>query len=166
MLLGSVVGVVLLGAGLFALAEDLPYTTGLYWAVTTATTVGYGDITPHNPVGRLIASLLMLTAIPLLAGAFAIVSGAAAAAGIRRVLNMRTTFPDGTYRLIVGMSPNGALDPRRTGRRRDPGGARGRRRSRVGALRGARGPRRPDRRGGDRPGPAGLRRAGADHRHQ
>jgi Trk K+ transport system NAD-binding subunit len=47
----------------------------------------------------------MLTAIPLLAGAFAIVSGAAAAAGIRRVLNMRTTFPDGTYRLIVGMSP-------------------------------------------------------------
>ena len=47
----------------------------------------------------------MLTAIPLLAGAFAIVSGAAAAAGIRRVLNMRSTFPEGTYRLIVGMSP-------------------------------------------------------------
>ena len=105
MLLGAVVGVVLLGAGLYALAEDLPYTTGLYWAVTTATTVGYGDITPHNPIGRLIASLVMLTAIPLLAGAFAIVSGAAAAAGIRRVLNMRTTFPDGTYRLIIGMSP-------------------------------------------------------------
>ena len=105
MLLGSVVGVVLLGAGLYALAEDLPYTTALYWAVTTATTVGYGDITPHNPIGRLIASLVMLTAIPLLAGAFAIVSGAAAAAGIRRVLNMRSQFPDGTYRLIVGMSP-------------------------------------------------------------
>jgi drug/metabolite transporter (DMT)-like permease len=77
-LLGAVVGVVLLGAGLFALAEGLPYTTGLYWAVTSATTVGYGDITPHNPIGRLIASLVMLTAIPLLAGAFAIVSGAAA----------------------------------------------------------------------------------------
>ena len=73
--------------------------------MTTATTVGYGDITPHNPIGRLIASLVMLTAIPLLAGAFAIVSGAAAAAGIRRVLNMRSTFPEGTYRLIVGMSP-------------------------------------------------------------
>jgi hypothetical protein len=77
-LLGAVVGVVLLGAGLFTLAEGLPYTTGLYWAVTSATTVGYGDITPHNPIGRLIASLVMLTAIPLLAGAFAIVSGAAA----------------------------------------------------------------------------------------
>jgi voltage-gated potassium channel len=104
-LLGSVVGVVLLGAGLFALAEGLPYTSGLYWAVTTATTVGYGDVTPHNPVGRLIASLVMLTTIPMLAAAFALVSGAAAAAGIRRILNMHTQFPEGTYRLIVGTSP-------------------------------------------------------------
>jgi len=105
-LLGSVAGVVLLGAGLFALAEDLPYTTGLYWAVTTATTVGYGDITPHNPAGRLIASLFMLTTIPMLAAAFAIVSGAAAAAGVRRILAMHSSsFPEGTYRLIVGMSP-------------------------------------------------------------
>jgi len=105
-LLGSVVAVVLLGGGLFALAEDLPYSTGLYWAVTTATTVGYGDITPHNPIGRLIASVVMLTTIPMLAAAFAIVSGAAAAAGVRRILAMHTAFPEGTYRLIVGMSPN------------------------------------------------------------
>ena len=104
-LLGSVAGVMLIGAGLFSLAEQLPFTTGLYWAVTTATTVGYGDVTPHNPAGRLIASLVMLTAIPMLAGAFAIVSGAAAAAGVRRILAMHTTFPEGTYRLIVGMSP-------------------------------------------------------------
>jgi voltage-gated potassium channel len=104
-LLASSVGVVLVGSGLFALAEDLPYTTGLYWAVTTATTVGYGDVTPHNPIGRLIASFVMLTSIPLLAAAFAIVAGASAAAGIRRILNMRTQFPEGTYRLIVGLSP-------------------------------------------------------------
>lgn len=104
-LLGSVVAVVLIGGGLFALAENLPFTTGLYWAVTTATTVGYGDVTPHNPVGRLIASLVMLTAIPMLAAAFALVSGAAAAAGVRRILAMHSTFPEGTYRLIVGMSP-------------------------------------------------------------
>lgn len=104
-LLGTVVAVVLLGAELFALAEGLPFTTGLYWAVTTATTVGYGDITPHNPLGRLIASLVMLTAIPMLAGAFALISGAAAAAGVRRILDMHSQFPEGTYRLIVGMSP-------------------------------------------------------------
>lgn len=103
-LLGSVALVVLLGAGLFSLAEDLPFTTGLYWAVTTATTVGYGDVTPHNPIGRLIASLVMLTTIPMLAGAFALVSGAAATAGIRRILAMHTQFPEGTYRLVIGMS--------------------------------------------------------------
>jgi voltage-gated potassium channel len=104
-LLGSAIGVVLVGAELFALAESLPFTTGLYWAVTTATTVGYGDVTPHNPIGKLIASLFMLTTIPMLAAAFALASGAAAAAGIRRILAMHTTFPEGTYRLIIGMTP-------------------------------------------------------------
>jgi voltage-gated potassium channel len=105
LLLGAVAIVVLIGAELFALAEGLPFTTGLYWAVTTATTVGYGDVTPHNPIGRLLASLVMLTTIPMLAAAFALVSGAAAAAGVRRILNMRTQFPEGTYRLVVGMTP-------------------------------------------------------------
>ncbi|HET9079957.1 MAG TPA: ion channel [Trebonia sp.] len=105
-ILGSAAAVVLIGAGLFSLAEGLPFTTGLYWAVTTASTVGYGDVTPHNPIGKLIASLVMLTAIPMLAAAFAIASGAAAAAGVRRILAMHTTtFPEGTYRLIVGTSP-------------------------------------------------------------
>jgi voltage-gated potassium channel len=104
-LLGSVAVVVVIGAWLFSLAESLPFTTGLYWAVTTATTVGYGDITPHNPIGRLIASLVMLTTIPMLAAAFALVSGAAAAAGVRRILAMRPQFPDGTYRLVIGANP-------------------------------------------------------------
>jgi voltage-gated potassium channel len=33
----------------------------LWWAITTVTTVGYGDITPTSPEGRLIAVVLMLT---------------------------------------------------------------------------------------------------------
>jgi voltage-gated potassium channel len=32
----------------------------MYWAVTTMTTVGFGDITPRTDLGRLISSLMML----------------------------------------------------------------------------------------------------------
>jgi voltage-gated potassium channel len=37
--------------------------TALWWAVVTATTVGYGDVSPVSTEGRLIAVLLMLTGI-------------------------------------------------------------------------------------------------------
>ena len=37
---------------------DIP--TSVYWAITTITTVGFGDITPKTDVGRFIASLSML----------------------------------------------------------------------------------------------------------
>jgi voltage-gated potassium channel len=33
---------------------------GIYWAITTMTTVGFGDITPHTDIGRIIASVMML----------------------------------------------------------------------------------------------------------
>ena len=34
--------------------------TAVYWAITTMTTVGFGDITPKTDLGRLIASMMML----------------------------------------------------------------------------------------------------------
>ena len=36
---------------------------GLWWAIQTVTTVGYGDVTPQRVVGRLIASVVMLWGI-------------------------------------------------------------------------------------------------------
>ncbi|HXZ65159.1 MAG TPA: potassium channel family protein, partial [Streptosporangiaceae bacterium] len=59
-LLLAAVACMLVGAALFALSQDVPFTTALYWAITTATTVGYGDVTPHNGAGRVIASAVML----------------------------------------------------------------------------------------------------------
>jgi voltage-gated potassium channel len=40
---------------------------GLWFALQTVTTVGYGDITPKNPDGRVIAAVIMLTGIGFLA---------------------------------------------------------------------------------------------------
>lgn len=39
----------------------------LYWAITTLTTVGYGDVTPHTPVGKLIAGVTMVIGLALFA---------------------------------------------------------------------------------------------------
>jgi voltage-gated potassium channel len=102
-LLTGAIGCALLGAAAFAATQHIPFTTGLYWAITTATTVGYGDVTPDNASGRFVASAVMLTAIPLLAGVFALLTGAAVASRIRRILSMRVGFPEGSYRLVVGM---------------------------------------------------------------
>lgn len=44
---------------------DIP--TSLYWAVVTLTTVGFGDIAPKTPVGRALASLVMITGYGIIA---------------------------------------------------------------------------------------------------
>ena len=41
--------------------------TAMYWAITTMTTVGFGDITPKTDAGRLISSLVMLMGWSVLA---------------------------------------------------------------------------------------------------
>ncbi len=104
-LLSAAATCLLVGGAVFAATQKIPFTKGLYWAITTATTVGYGDVTPQNAAGRVVASAVMLTTIPLLAAAFALVTGAAAAAGVRRILAMRHLFPEGAYRVVVGMNP-------------------------------------------------------------
>jgi voltage-gated potassium channel len=104
LLLAAAVGCMLLGAALFSATQHIPFTTALYWAITTATTVGYGDITPKTGGGRLIASGVMLTTIPLLASVFALATGGYVAAGLRRILAMHSPFPERPYRVVIGMN--------------------------------------------------------------
>ena len=60
----------------------------MYWAITTMTTVGFGDITPKTDLGRMIASLMMLLGWGTLAVPTGIVSAEFAA---RRKLRPPTT---------------------------------------------------------------------------
>ena len=46
----------------------------MYWATVTITTVGYGDMTPHTPLGKAIASFMMLLGWGILAVPTGIVS--------------------------------------------------------------------------------------------
>lgn len=41
--------------------------TGLYWAMTTMTTTGYGDVVPITPIGRLIGFVVMAISIGVVA---------------------------------------------------------------------------------------------------
>ena len=45
---------------------------GMWWAIQTVTTVGYGDVVPGSTAGKVIASFLMLGGLSL----FAVVTGA------------------------------------------------------------------------------------------
>lgn len=40
---------------------------GIYWAIVTLTTVGFGDITPKTPLGQALASLVMITGYGIIA---------------------------------------------------------------------------------------------------
>ncbi|CAL65639.1 ion transporter [Christiangramia forsetii] len=52
--------------------DNIPLS--IYWCIVTLTTVGFGDIAPVTPLGRLIASLIMITGYGIIAVPTGIVS--------------------------------------------------------------------------------------------
>ena len=94
----------IVGGGLaFAATQGVSVGTGMYWAVVTASTVGYGDVTPHNPAGRVIAVAVILTAIPLFAGVFATVTATVTSLRMRNILlGLERRVPDQAFVAIYG----------------------------------------------------------------
>ncbi|MBX3621171.1 MAG: ion transporter [Rhizobacter sp.] len=64
--------------------------TSVYWAITTMTTVGFGDITPRTDLGRMIASVMMLLGWGTLAVPTGIVSAEFTAQRLYREPTTRT----------------------------------------------------------------------------
>jgi voltage-gated potassium channel len=66
--------------------EEFPdLGTGLWWALQTVTTVGYGDVVPTQTGGRIIAGLIMLTGIAFVAVITAAVTAALIETARRRM---------------------------------------------------------------------------------
>ena len=65
----TVVSVIVGGALITVLdREEFPdFGTGLWWALQTVTTVGYGDVTPEKPIGRVVGAVFMVEAIAFVA---------------------------------------------------------------------------------------------------
>jgi voltage-gated potassium channel len=64
--------------------EQFPHLgVGLWWAAATVTTVGYGDVVPSSPGGRLIGGLLMFLGIASLALLTAIAASAIVVGEVR-----------------------------------------------------------------------------------
>lgn len=78
--------------------------TAVYWAITTMTTVGFGDITPKTDVGRLISSAMMLLGWGTLAVPTGIVTSEITAQRLQVTPSSRTC-PDC---LTEGLAPEAA----------------------------------------------------------
>jgi voltage-gated potassium channel len=78
--LAAATALVLGGSALWVIERDAPSRTvdswgdALWWAVTTLTTVGYGDHIPVTTAGRVIAAVLMIIGVAVLGGVAAVVA--------------------------------------------------------------------------------------------
>src|SRR5262249_61999957 len=66
---------------------------GLWWAVQTVTTVGYGDIVPQQTSGRVIAAILMLAGIGFLSVVTPVITAALLPTLPRRPSHPRPAHP-------------------------------------------------------------------------
>lgn len=55
--------VLFLGAAALMQVEELPFADALYFSLVTMSTVGYGDVVPYTPAGRILASVMILTGV-------------------------------------------------------------------------------------------------------
>ncbi len=89
-LIAAITTIVTVGAGLLMTAVDHKNFTslglGLWWAVQTVSTVGYGDVVPTSTAGRLVAAAVMLLGLAFLS----VITAAITSTFVARATEART----------------------------------------------------------------------------
>jgi len=83
--------VVVLGGVLMRFLDHDEYSNvwvGMWWALQTVTTVGYGDVTPQHVSGRIVATFVMLEGIAALTIIIAAITSTFVARAQREVANL------------------------------------------------------------------------------
>jgi voltage-gated potassium channel len=111
--------VIIAGGYAFASAENTTTGTGMWWALVTTTTVGYGDVSPQTETGRAVGGVVMIIGT----GFVALLTAAAAQTAIRRdqIAESRPRLayvgrPQGLFRATPRGSSRWPRPPRRSDR--------------------------------------------------
>lgn len=62
-LLYASIAILITISAIYSTVEGISLGNAFWWAITTATTVGYGDIAPHTALGKVLAVILMLVGV-------------------------------------------------------------------------------------------------------
>lgn len=81
-------------------AKIVTFGDALWWAMTTITTVGYGDMYPVTPIGRMVAAALMMSGIAVLG----VVTASIAAWLVQRVEDTAEAVSDAEEPIRAGVA--------------------------------------------------------------
>ncbi len=85
--------VTILGSAMYLIeGEESGFTSipvGVYWAIVTMTTVGYGDITPATLAGKTLAAMVMILGYSVIAGPAGIVAAEIVETAVGRKISAR-----------------------------------------------------------------------------
>ena len=83
--------IIVIFASIFSNLEGLSFFDAVYWAITTSSTVGYGDYSPLTTHGKLLAMVVMVSGVALLGYLVSILSNTLVSLNMNRIMGLSGT---------------------------------------------------------------------------